>query len=61
MEDIVYVIKCEEEILFLTQDANKAIQKSIYYIKDQHEHELEIWFEGSKIGIVDLNGRIQNI
>lgn len=61
MRDIVYVITCEKEVAYTSNDANKAIDKCIEYALDQHECDLEIWSGGHRIGTVDLNGKVQRI
>jgi hypothetical protein len=57
----VYIIKCEDTLLFASTDANEAFEKSVDLAVDQHEHTVEIWIGDKRVGTIETNGEIQNI
>jgi Leu/Phe-tRNA-protein transferase len=57
----VYIVKCEDKLLFVSPDANEAIIKSIELSVDQHAHAVEIWIGDKRVGTIETNGEIQNI
>jgi hypothetical protein len=61
LDALVYLIRCDGQLLFATPDANKAVAESIKYSMDCVEHELEVWIGGEVVGTVELHGKIQTI